>query len=84
MLPLDKLKKCLELEKTGQQSHLIGQTISKRIPCFPKMIVHIEEDMPRLVNMKKMQPEGVFQLLGGQMNGALSTNARLRKMGNIV
>ncbi len=40
--------------------------------------------VPRLGNMKKMQPEGVFRLLGGQMNSALSTNAHLRKMGNIV
>ncbi len=38
----------------------------------------------RLGNMKKMQPEGVFQLLGCQMNSVLSTNARLRKMGDIV
>jgi hypothetical protein len=34
--------------------------------------------------MKKIQPEGVFQLLGGQMNSALSTYACLRKMGDIV
>jgi hypothetical protein len=40
--------------------------------------------MPRLGNMEKLCPEGVFQLLGGQMNSALSTNACLRKTGNIV
>jgi hypothetical protein len=40
--------------------------------------------MPRLGNMKKMQPEGVFWLLGGHMNSASSTNARLRKTRDIV
>jgi hypothetical protein len=40
--------------------------------------------MPCLGNMKKMQPEGVFRLLGDQMNSALSTNACLRKTGDIV
>jgi hypothetical protein len=40
--------------------------------------------MPRLGNMTKMQPEGVFWLVGGQMNSALSTNAPLRKRGDIV
>ncbi len=45
---------------------------------------YTQTHVPHLCNMKKMQPEGVFRLLGGQMNSALSTNARLRKMGNIV
>jgi hypothetical protein len=46
MLSLDKLKNCLEIEKTGQLTHLtVGQTISKQIPCFPMMIVHIEEEV---------------------------------------
>jgi hypothetical protein len=40
--------------------------------------------VPHLGNMKKNQPERVFGLLEGQMNSALSTDARLRKMGNIV
>jgi hypothetical protein len=45
MLPLDKLKNCLELEKTRQPTHLTSQTISKQIPCFPMMIVHIEDEV---------------------------------------
>ncbi len=40
--------------------------------------------VPRLGNMKKMQPEGVFLLLRGQMNSASSTNTRLTKTGDIV
>jgi hypothetical protein len=40
--------------------------------------------VPQLGNMKKMQPEGVFWLLGGQMNSASSTNTRLKKTGDIV
>jgi hypothetical protein len=45
MPPLEKLKNCLELEKTGQLTHLTGQTISELIPCFPMMIVDIEEEV---------------------------------------
>jgi hypothetical protein len=45
MLPLNKLKNCLELEKTGQLTHLTGQTFSKQISCFPMTIVHIEEEV---------------------------------------
>jgi hypothetical protein len=45
---------------------------------------YTQTHMPRLGNMIKMQPEGVFRLLGGQINSALSTNACLRKTGNIV
>ena len=45
---------------------------------------YTQTHMPRLGNMIKMQPEGVFRLLGGQMNSALSTNACLRKTGDIV
>ncbi len=45
---------------------------------------YTRKHVPHLGNMKKMQPEGVFWLLGGQMNSASSTNARLRKLGDIV
>ena len=45
MLPLGKLKNCLELEKTGQLTHLPSQTIREQTPCFPITIVHIEEEM---------------------------------------
>jgi hypothetical protein len=38
-------EKCLELEKTGQLTHLIGQTIYEQIPCFPMTIVYIEEEV---------------------------------------
>jgi hypothetical protein len=43
MLPLEELKNSLELEKTGQLTHLPGQTIREQIPCFPMTFVHIEE-----------------------------------------
>jgi hypothetical protein len=42
---MDELQNCLELEKTGQQTHLTGQTISEQIPCFPMTIVRIEDDV---------------------------------------
>jgi hypothetical protein len=45
MPPLDKLKNCLKLEKTGQLTHLTSQIISEQIPCFPMTIVHIEEEV---------------------------------------
>jgi hypothetical protein len=40
--------------------------------------------VPHMGNTEKFQPEGVFPLLGGQMNSASSTDAHLRKMGDIV
>jgi hypothetical protein len=52
MLPLGKLKNCLELENTGQLTHLTSQTISKLIPCFPMTIVPMEEEMISLGLLK--------------------------------
>jgi hypothetical protein len=37
-----------------------------------------------LGNMEKPQPEHLFRFSGGQMNSALSTDARLRKTGDII
>jgi hypothetical protein len=45
MLPPEKLKNFLELEKTGKLTHLPGQTIREKIPYFPMTIVCIEEEV---------------------------------------
>jgi hypothetical protein len=54
MLPLDKLKKYLELEKIGQITHLTSQAISKQTPCFPMRIVRIEEEVLGLLKTNYM------------------------------
>jgi hypothetical protein len=38
----------------------------------------------RLGSMSQQQPEGVFRILGGQLNSALSSEVRLGKAGDII
>jgi hypothetical protein len=40
--------------------------------------------VPKLGSMSQQQPEGVFQILGGQLKSALSSEVRSRKTGNII
>jgi hypothetical protein len=45
MLPLGELKNCIELEKTGQLTHLPVQTTREQIPCFSMIFECIEEEV---------------------------------------
>jgi hypothetical protein len=38
----------------------------------------------RLVSMNQQQLEGVFQILGGQLNSTLSSEVHSRKTGDII
>jgi hypothetical protein len=67
----------------GLKLHHLDETITE-IESINLAKQYNQWHVSRLGSMSQHQPEGVFRILGGQLNSALSSEARSRKTGDII